>query len=178
MNAIVQQPKSTVVKLFPLNGNFPNNPKLPLVIYDQALKLPPDGAPDEIEKLIQSNGWGNSWRWGLYDYHHYHSTAHECLCIYRGTVTVQFGGEKGFKVVAEAGDVVILPAGLCHRNIQCSPRFRTVGCYPAGQTPDMKYGKPGERPAADRAIAAVPLPKLDPVYGKIGSLLKHWKTLT
>ena len=176
MNTLLQRPKRIVVKHFPENGPFPNAGKLPLVIYDQALKLPKQGAPEAIEKLITSNGWGNSWRWGLYDYHHYHSTAHECLLIYAGSVRVQFGGPKGWAVEAQPGDVVILPAGLTHKNIGCSMGFRTVGCYPRGQSPDMMYGKPAERPAADRNIAQVALPKLDPVYGLGGELAKHWKT--
>ncbi len=175
MSTIVKKPKRAVVKLIPENGEFPNNGKLPLILYDQVLELPKGGAPDQIEKLIRSNGWGNSWRWGLYDYHHYHSTAHECLCIYQGSVRVQFGGENGLVIEATAGDVLILPAGLAHKNIRCSAGFRTVGCYPAGQSPDMNYGKPGERPAADRNILNVPLPRLDPIYGKIGTLPKAWK---
>lgn len=175
MGTMVQKPRNVVVKRFKENGGFPNNPKLPLVIYDQVLKLPKDGAPDRIEKLIKTNGWGNAWRWGLYDYHHYHSTAHECLCIYSGSVQVQFGGGNAWSAVAQPGDVVILPAGLGHKNIKCSLDFRTVGCYPKGQSPDMKYGKPSERPAADKAIAAVPLPKFDPIYGLKGDLAKHWK---
>lgn len=174
MNAIVQNPRNVFTKRFPENGTFPNSGKLPLVIYDQVLKLPKGGAPDEIEKLIRSNEWGNSWRWGLYDYHHYHSTAHECLCIYAGSVQVQFGGPGGWKIEAHPGDVVVLPAGLTHKNLRCSFGFRTVGCYPKGQSPDMMYGKAAERPMADRNIISVPLPRLDPIFGQGGSLSKHW----
>ena len=174
MEGVVQKPANVMVELFPENGAFPNNGALPLVVYEQALKLPKGGAPGRIEELIHSNRWGNAWRWGLYDYHHYHSTAHECLCIFSGSASVQFGGEKGFVATVEIGDVVILPAGLAHKNIRCSPGFRTVGCYPAGQSPDMKYGKPGERPAADRNIARVPLPLMDPIYGRSGALAKLW----
>jgi uncharacterized protein YjlB len=174
MMDIIQPPKNVIVKYIPESGNFPNNGSLPLVIYDQALKLPEGGAPDRIEQVIASNRWGGAWRWGLYDYHHYHSTAHECLCIFSGSVSVQFGGEKGEVLTAEAGDVVILPAGLAHKNVRCSADFRTVGCYPAGQSPDMNYGKPGERPAADQHIVRVRLPQLDPIYGKAGSLAKLW----
>jgi uncharacterized protein YjlB len=171
---MVQTPK-IITKRMAENGNFPNNAKLPLVVYAQALKLPKGGAPERIEQLIRFNRWGRPWRWGLYDYHHYHSTAHECLCIFSGSVRVRFGGEKGCVINAVAGDVIILPAGLAHKNIGCSADFRTLGCYPAGQAPDMKYGRPGERPAADRAIARVPLPLLDPVFGRSGPLAGLWK---
>jgi uncharacterized protein YjlB len=50
-----------------------------------------------------------------------------------------------------------------------------VGAYPAGQNWDMNYGRPDERPAADKNIHAVGIAKTDPVYGLSGPLLKHWK---
>ena len=65
MTDLVQQPKNVIVKLFPENGGFPNNGKLPLVVYRQGLRLPKDGAPDQIEKLVKANRWGGTWRWGL-----------------------------------------------------------------------------------------------------------------
>ena len=46
-----------------------------------------------------------------------------------------------------------------------------------GQKWDMNYGKPGERPQAERNIAQVPLPKTDPVYGRDGQLTKYWHLL-
>ena len=50
-----------------------------------------------------------------------------------------------------------------------------VGAYPAGQSPDMCYGKAGERPQADDRIAKLSLPDLDPVYGAEGPLTEFWK---
>jgi uncharacterized protein YjlB len=162
-------------RLFPANGAFPNNPRLPLVVYQQALSLPPDGAPDEIDSLVRSNRWGGTWRWGLYTCHHYHSTAHECLCIFRGWVSVQFGGPGGPVVTAKAGDVLIIPAGLTHKNSKASADFLTLGCYPAGQSPDMKYGHANERPRADQEIATVPFPRLDPIYGACPPVFNLWR---
>jgi uncharacterized protein YjlB len=173
MQSIVRRPENVIIKRFPESGHFPNNPTLPLVVFQQALTLPRDGAA-AIEKLVKSNRWGNTWQWGLYDFHHYHSNAHECLCVYRGFVRVQFGGPQGTIIKARAGDVVVLPAGLAHCNVGCSADFRTLGCYPAGQSPDMQYGRPNERPAADHAIASVKLPQLDPVYGIGGPLASAW----
>ncbi|VGO21390.1 hypothetical protein [Pontiella sulfatireligans] len=174
MKGISQKPKNVAVKRFPESGSFPNNGKLPLVVFQQALKLPAGGGPDQIDALVKANRWGGTWRWGLYTYHHYHSTAHECLCIFRGSVRVQFGGPKGTILEAAAGDVVILPAGLAHKNVGCSSDFQTLGCCPAGQAPDMQYGKPGERPATDQVIAHVPLPLLDPIFGQGGPLAEAW----
>ena len=132
--------------------------------------------PEIIEEVFHSNRWGRSWRNGIYPYHHYHSTAHEVLGVYKGNARVQFGGEKGPILAVETGDVVIIPAGVAHKNINSSQDFRVVGAYPAGQSWDMNYGKPGERPAADQNIAEVPDPKADPVYGSESPLLELWDT--
>ena len=77
-------------------------------------------------------------------------------------------------MTAEAGDVIIIPAGVSHKNLDQSPDFRCVGAYPKGQSPDMKYGNPTERPDADERIKKVPLPKTDPVFGKAGPLIRLW----
>jgi uncharacterized protein YjlB len=69
---------------------------------------------------------------------------------------------------------VIIPAGVAHKLIEASADFRVIGAYPPGQSPDTKYGKHGERPAADRAIEELPVPEKDPVYGK-GPLTEYWK---
>jgi uncharacterized protein YjlB len=77
-------------------------------------------------------------------------------------------------VKLHAGDVVVLPAGTAHMNLGHSSDYLIVGGYPPGQSPDMCYGKPGERPDADADIGAVSLPETDPVSGKQGPLKKHW----
>lgn len=156
------------------DGTYPNNGQLPLMVYQGALSLPDRGAPALIEELFQANCWAGSWRDGVYGFHHYHSTAHEVLGVYAGSATVQFGGEQGIVLSVNPGDVVIIPAGVAHKNLGASPDFRVVGAYPLGQRPDMNTGRPGERPQADRAIADVPLPQADPVYGSGGPLLQHW----
>jgi uncharacterized protein YjlB len=156
------------------DGTYPNNQRLPLLLYRGALDLPPEDAAATIEALFWDHHWGNSWRNGVYDFHHYHSTAHEVLGVYGGTATIQLGGEQGITVTVERGDVVIIPAGVAHKNLGASPDFRVVGAYPRGQQWDMNYGKPGERPQADERIARVPLPENDPVYGADGPLQEHW----
>jgi uncharacterized protein YjlB len=40
---------------------------------------------------------------------------------------------------------------------------------------DLLRGLPGERPQADRNIAAVPLPESDPLCGSDGPLKRIWK---
>jgi uncharacterized protein YjlB len=76
-----------------------------------------------------------------------------------------------------ARDVIIIPAGVAHKNLSTSADFGVVGAYPEGQDWDMNYGKPGERPKADLNIERVALPKLDPIYGASGPLLEKWAEL-
>lgn len=41
----------------------------------------------------------------------------------------------------------------------------------------MNYGKSDERPKADINIQKLPIPTLDPVFGKGGPLSEYWKLL-
>jgi uncharacterized protein YjlB len=156
------------------DGAIPNNSILPLLIYQNALKLPQQEAPSIIERLVEGNQWGGTWRNGIYTYHHYHSTAHEVLIVFAGTADVQLGGNKGVTQTFRRGDVVIIPAGVSHKNLSSSRDFAIVGAYPEGQEPDMNYGKAAERAKARENIARVELPKADPIYGQDGILMEHW----
>lgn len=170
---IIQTPK-VVAHTLADDGTYPNNEALPLLVYQGVLKLPAQDPAATIEALFASNGWGNSWRNGIYSYHHYHSTAHEVLGVYSGSAEVQFGGDEGIVLSVGPGDIVVIPAGVAHKNLGSSPDFRVVGAYPHGQDWDMNYGRAGERPQADGNIARVPLPETDPVYGDAGPLADHW----
>ncbi|MES1186206.1 MAG: cupin domain-containing protein [Myxococcales bacterium] len=152
---------------------FPNS-RLPALVYRAVLPNSGDLATS-FEQLFESNGWTGSWRNGLYRTHHYHSTAHEVLGVYRGQVSVRLGGPAGPLVELRAGDVAILPAGVAHKNESQSDDFAVVGAYPRGTSADLQYGKPGERPSTDANIAKVPLPKRDPVIGAAGALLRLWR---
>ena len=161
--------------IIPDDGIFPNNNSLPLVLMQRVFDPTPRNLVRVIEERIHENAWGRSWRNGIYSFHHYHSLAHEVLGLYAGRVKAQFGGPDGQAVEAEAGDVIIIPAGVSHKNLEQSSDFRCVGAYPVGQSPDMQYGKPGERPKVDQNIESVLLPKMDPVFGKNGPLMEIWK---
>jgi len=156
------------------DGTFPNN-VLPLVVYVGACALAGDDPARAIEETFQANGWSGGWRNGVYPFHHYHSTAHEVLGVYRGTAALQFGGDQGVTLTVHPGDVVVIPAGVAHKNLGQSPTFAVVGAYPDGQHWDMNTGKPGERPRADQRIARVMLPREDPVHGVEGPLLRLWR---
>jgi len=86
--------ENTIIKIIGDDGRFPNNSKLPVIIYRQAIES--DAVSAEIvEALFASNRWRHSWRNGIYPYHHYHSTVHEVLGIYAGRAKVQLGGPEG-----------------------------------------------------------------------------------
>jgi uncharacterized protein YjlB len=155
------------------DGTFPSNP-LPVILYPQAIDPADDDPARSFEELFRANGWGGNWRNGIFDYHHYHATAHEVLGCARGWVQVLLGGPKGREVRLQAGDIVLLPAGTAHRNLRHSSDYLIVGAYPPGQRPDMKYGEPEEYESAKASIAQVPMPDQDPVFGSFDGVLKEW----
>jgi uncharacterized protein YjlB len=155
------------------DGEIPNS-RLPLLIYDGAVNLPSEDPARALESVFEQNGWSGTWRDGIYPYHHYHSTAHEVLGVFSGSAEVQLGGKAGLTRTIRAGDVLVIPAGVGHKNLRSSSDFGVVGAYPEGQDWDMNYGRPGERPKADENIARVPLPASDPVFGTNGPLLQYW----
>jgi uncharacterized protein YjlB len=155
------------------DGAIPNS-RYPALLYHQVLELTGDDPASRVEELFAANIWTNSWRNGIYPFHHYHSTSHEVLGVYRGSATVRLGGEQGRDFTVQAGDVIVIPAGVGHKNLGASGDFGVVGAYPDGRQWDLLRGEPGERPKADQYIAALPLPANDPVYGADGPLRKIW----
>lgn len=170
---IAKEPRVSA-KLLKDAGTIPNS-RLPVLLYQEALTLPKDDPATAIETLLHKQGWGNDWRNGIFTYHHYHSTAHEALFVFSGSAKVQLGGESGPTETINAGDVIIIPAGVGHKNLGASSDFHVVGAYPPQQNVDMNYGKPEERPRVDENIARLALPQTDPVFGKSGPLLEHWR---
>ena len=158
---------STELRRFQDDGRIPNNPKLPLVIY--RLVLPPSGQlAKDFEKRFAKNGWTNSWRNGIFSYHHFHSNTHEVLGVAQGEARVCFGGPSGEVLTLSAGDVAILPAGTGHKCESATDDFLVVGAYPDGGDYDICRGDPAEHDGAVDRVAKVPLPKKDPAYGESG----------
>jgi uncharacterized protein YjlB len=157
------------------DGIIPNHPHLPLLVHAGVLGTATADRAAAFEALFARHGWGRMWRNGIYGFHHYHSTAHEVLGIAAGVARVRFGGEHGTSLELEAGDAVLIPAGVGHRRLDASGDLLVVGAYPAGQRPDLCRGRPAERPAALASIRAVPLPERDPVTGRAGA---GWSSAT
>lgn len=159
----------TETRKFDDDGTIPNNPALPLLVYRGALE-PCDA--EAVQQRFRDHQWSDTWVNGVFDWHHYHSTAHEVLGCIGGSAKVQFGGESGEAFTIEAGDVVVIPAGVGHCNLGATDDFRVVGGYPEGQSADMNRESADE--AIRRNIREVPSPKQDPVIGGHGELLRVW----
>ncbi|MDT0643838.1 cupin domain-containing protein [Zunongwangia sp. F363] len=155
------------------DGTIPNN-KLPLLVYKNAFDKRANEGAAWLEDTFALNNWKNSWRNGVFDYHHYHSISHEVLGVYSGSALLHLGGEKGEKIRVEAGDVIVIPAGVGHKKLESDSDFGIVGAYPNGSDYDINTGREGERPKADKNIAALPIPKNDPLQGEKQGLTKIW----
>lgn len=155
--------------VFAGDGMFPNSP-LPVLIYRAALPA----AAEAMESHFAQNGWSGGWRDGIFDVHHFHSNAHEVLGIARGEVQAMFGGPQGETFTLQAGDVVVIPAGVAHRNMGDSGDLLVVGAYPGGAPFDTRRGDPTEYAEVLRNVASVKLPDSDPVAGVDGALRRIW----
>jgi uncharacterized protein YjlB len=158
--------------LFKDDGQIPNS-KFPLLLYKNVFSQRNDEGAEWLEKQFAKNNWTNSWRNGVYSFHHYHSTSHEVLGVYSGSALLHLGGEQGQKVKVTAGDIIVIPAGVGHKNLG-SDGLGIVGAYPDGRSWDVNRGLPGERPQTDKNIAALPVPAKDPLQGNDGGVTKIW----
>jgi len=155
------------------DGFFPNS-HLPVLVYKNAITLPVFFKGPKVKELFRKHHWTNNWRNGIYTYHHYHSNTHEVMAVISGKTVVALGGEHGLTVTIEKGDVIILPAGVAHRNMGKEKDVICIGGYPGGKDFDMMYGKKEERPDALERIAKVKIPGFDPVKGKNGPMKRIW----
>lgn len=197
---------------------IPNSP-YPVLHYPALL---PAAAVDEegheqpiatrFHDLLARHGWQAQWifRYGTSQRSHYHSGVHETMVVLTGTATVRFGvadttgdmhenthenGRErgGVEVLARAGDVFVIPAGVAHKTFNPDPPaefklltpgdghglpsgaagklgeieldgFTMLGAYPVdGGSWDFAEG--GEGADVFERAWAVPPPKMDPVLG-------------
>lgn len=105
------------------NDWVPNNARLPVAIYRSVLTSDGNDLAERFEAMFADNSWPPDWRDGVFDYHHYHSTAHEALGVFAGTAMLELGGPSGKRVEVVAGDALMLPAGTGHRCVSASEDF-------------------------------------------------------
>jgi uncharacterized protein YjlB len=148
------------------DGIVPNNAALPLKVYRGAFATAAARAPAAVIAHLAANGWGGAWINGIYDFQHYHATAHEVLVIAAGSADVQFGGPSGPVLTVAAGDAVLIPAGVGHCRTSPAPGLVVIGAYPDGQeNPDLRRATAADRAAALALIPRVSRPGRDPVHG-------------
>lgn len=167
-------PGNSLIQLyFEDDGQTPNS-RLPVLIYQKVALASADKAT-AFEALFNANDWPAQWRAQVFDYHHYHSNAHEVLGIAEGRARLKLGGRAGAEQWVEEGDVLILPAGTGHCSLEQSADFLVVGGYPQGQEDyDIQLPSPQTHSASLARIAKVQCPAVDPVYGNKGPLVDTW----
>uniref|UniRef100_A0A7S4NFK5 Cupin type-2 domain-containing protein n=1 Tax=Odontella aurita TaxID=265563 RepID=A0A7S4NFK5_9STRA len=145
------------------DGIFPNNPQFPLLLYKSAFS----GSSSDGEHLITSGvKWTPPWAWGVFPYHHYHTTAWELLLCVRGSADVQIGGENGPTVNISRGDLALIPPGVAHKEMSSEGGFTLLGSYPTERwtgSIDTVTGQPTEEQR--RNIADCYVPPKDPLFG-------------
>lgn len=161
--------------LIPAFGLIPNTSiqKKPLLIYYSAFHS--SASASTIESHLSAVGVVSpQWRFTMYSQSHFHSTAHEVLCVTSGKARLCFGGEENpqrVEEVLEKGDVMVVPAGVAHRlQKDIDGGFNMVGSYPTGKSWDMCYGREGEEEKV-KGIGSLGWFERDPIYGDEGPSL-------
>mmetsp|Transcript_16151 Transcript_16151/g.24598 ORF Transcript_16151/g.24598 Transcript_16151/m.24598 type:complete len:208 (-) Transcript_16151:1035-1658(-) len=141
------------------DGTFPNNENHPLMIYKNCFH----GSQSEAEMKIVEGGWTSPWVWGVFTFHHYHSTAWELLLCVQGEAQIQLGGPSGPTIRVERGDLMLVPPGFAHKQLSERGGFALLGAYPdcQGVNVDTLKGKPSDQQR--RNILDCPTPHKDPI---------------
>lgn len=173
---VIPRPRKANAILLKGDGETPNNPRFPLILYRSPVSLA--GAADPaavLEVLFAANGWKPAWRNGIYPFNHFHTGTHEVVGIARGQARIRYGGKKGRTVELRAGDVAIHPAGVGHCRLSASKDLLVVGAYPGKGRYDEPKPEDIEYDQAVASISKVGLPDCDPVYGADGPLITIWR---
>ena len=152
---------SAISKLYMKDdGTYPNNDRYPLIFLHDCWH---DSDQTARQQLIKQ-GWTSPWAWGIFSYHHYHSTAWELLLCIKGHASVQMGGPTGPTVQVQKGDLLYIPPGLAHKQLAAGGGFLLLGAYPDPSVDvDILRGTPTDEQR--RNIRNCPPPKLDPLLG-------------
>jgi uncharacterized protein YjlB len=157
------------------DGDIPNHPYWPMIVYQGAVSRTETDAASAFEAIFARHGWVDGWRNGIFAFPHYHSNAHEILGIAQGEATVRFGGASGNELKVTRGDAVLLPAGTGHQRLSASGNLLVIGAYPPGPGRDlMRAGEPDKMLIRER-LRKVPKPVSDPLGGQDGPMVSLWE---
>lgn len=152
-------------------GRIPNS-RFPLLVHRGAI---PGGGIDAVKAKFRQNGWLNNWEYpGIYEYPHFHSTTHECLGCANGWMEFSLSVNGWTRVRIEAGDVIVMPAGVSHEMVGHSDDIMMIGGYPEGREWDNvqeAFLSDEDFRAAAKRIMMLPIPSSDPVTGEP---LRQW----
>ncbi|UYG04324.1 cupin domain-containing protein [Halomonas sp. LR3S48] len=154
--------------IFADDGRIPNSRLATLAFRSRGVNpvLDREAIAERFERLFSAYGWRPSWRGGVYDYHHYHSIAHEAFGVLSGWGRLRLGGEGGSDLDLHTGDALVLPAGTGHCHLESSDDFLLLAAYPEDQHElDLLRADPAEHDAAVARIARVSRPLCDPLGG-------------
>lgn len=162
---LVPRDKVEIHRLAAKRGDaIPNNERHPAIVL--AGVLCGANEPDDIHALFETNGWGGGWTWEVFDYHHFHPDAFEALAVAKGGATLMLGGPQGRTIEVKAGDVIVLPPGYGHKQVEKRDGFTVCGAYPRGQE---DYSTISESDGYDERVLEtmrnVEPPETDPVFG-------------
>ncbi|MCM5704536.1 cupin [Larsenimonas salina] len=152
-----------------LRHGVPNS-SLPVLHYRRAFDPGVPSLAPHIERYFKANGWLPAWRYGLYPFDHFHTTAHEALGVYQGWALARLGGPAGREVMLDTGDVLVLPAGVSHACVRSGEAFSMVGAYPPGHDWMVERPDPAALSEALERRSAVALPECAPVGGALCDL--------
>ncbi len=148
------------------------NSRFPVLIHRNAVA---GGGRDAVKARFIKNGWLNNWFYtGIYEYAHFHSTTHETLGCAVGWMDLALFGEGGERVRLEAGDILVMPAGVSHEMVGHSDNVMVVGGYPDGHDWDNiqeAFLSEEDYRAAVKRIMMLPIPNRDPATGDV---LQQW----
>lgn len=148
--------------IFKDDGFFPNSVH-PVILHRDAIlfhELAEEEARLKLQERVQELGWEVEWLWKIFRRPHYHSTTHEALVVFQGRAHVHIGGHRvGISKIVQAGDSLVIPAGVVHQAILRSDDFLVFGCYPRGAKKwDILGGRKRERRSALANIKNLDVP--------------------
>ena len=157
------------------DGETPNHPSLPVILMHATPGADAADPAAWFEETFRRHGWGATWRWRVYPYHHFHSTNHEVLGVSQGDALLMIGGSHGGEFRLRTGDVIIMPAVVGQKTLEASGDIEVGGAYAVGKKTDLiRSGEGVPMDDVRRQVAAVPVPRQDPVSGMEGPLVEHW----